>query len=209
MQTPPLAIGSNAPKLHILPDRQGLGSAAAEHVVRLLRSIIATQGAARVIFACAPSQDQFLDALLEHSKGQVDWGKVTGFHMDEYIGLSEQHPASFRSYLRGRFLSHVQLKEFHAILGEAENPAEECSRYAKLIAAEPIDLICLGIGENGHLAFNDPPVADFDDQETAKIVELDLACRMQQVHDGCFATLDAVPRLRRQARRGHGPAHHW
>ena len=113
--------------------------------------------------------------------------------MDEYIGLSQQHPASFRSYLKNRFLDHVQLKEFHAISGEAENPAQECQRYAKLIDAAPIDLICLGIGENGHLAFNDPPVADFTDPETAKIVELDPACRLQQVHDGCFPTLDAVP----------------
>ncbi len=193
MQTP-LHTATGAPKLCILQDRATLGNAAAEHVIVLLSSIIAENGAARVIFACAPSQDQFLDALIERSKGRVDWRTVTGFHMDEYIGLTQQHPASFRSYLKNRFLAHVELKEFHAISGEAENPAEECQRYAKLIDAAPIDLICLGIGENGHLAFNDPPVADFNDPETAKIVELDHACRLQQVHDGCFPTLDAVPR---------------
>jgi glucosamine-6-phosphate deaminase len=183
-----------APKLRVFADRTSLGNAAAEHVAELLSSLIAEQGAARVIFACAPSQDQFLEALVGRAKGRVDWTRVTGFHMDEYIGLTHQHPASFRCYLHKHFLRHVQLKEFHAILGEAANPAEECLRYAELVDAAPIDLICLGIGENGHLAFNDPPVAVFNDRVSAKIVELDPSCRIQQVNDRCFETLDAVPR---------------
>ncbi|MEI6712319.1 MAG: glucosamine-6-phosphate deaminase [Verrucomicrobiota bacterium] len=195
MHHSPLISIPGAPALRIFPDRKSLGEAAAEHVITLLSSILETKGAARVIFACAPSQDQFLEALIEQSKGRIDWSKVTGFHMDEYVGLSTQHPASFRSYLSGHFLSHIQLGQFHAIAGEAEDPAKECLRYAALIDAAPIDLICLGIGENGHLAFNDPPVANFNDEVSAKVVELDHTCRQQQVNDGCFETLETVPRF--------------
>jgi glucosamine-6-phosphate deaminase len=194
MTSPNLAPLPGAPDLQIHPDRPSLGRAAAQHVITLLTRILAEQGHARVIFACAPSQDQFLESLLELSAGRIDWSKVTGFHMDEYVGLSAQHPASFRNYLQQHFLSHVSLREFFPITGEAPDPAAECVRYAKLIDSAPIDLICLGIGENGHLAFNDPPVADFEDPVSAKLVELDQSCRQQQVNDGCFTHLDEVPK---------------
>lgn len=194
MPSTPLVALPGSLRLHVLADRPAIGRAAAEHVISILSEVLADKGKARVIFACAPSQDQFLESLLELSAGRVDWSKITGFHMDEYVGLSAAHPASFRNYLQTHFLSHVQLAEFHPIEGEAADPAIECTRYAALLDREPIDLICLGIGENGHLAFNDPPVADFNDPISAKVVELDLTCREQQVHDGCFVHLDDVPK---------------
>ncbi len=194
MNQPALTALPGAPELHLLADRPAIGLAAATHVVEVLSKTLASQGRARVIFACAPSQNQFLEALLELSRDRVDWSRVTGFHMDEYVGLSGTHPASFRHYLQTHFLAHVTLEAFHPIAGEAPDPAAECARYAALIQSAPIDLICLGIGENGHLAFNDPPVADFEDPATAKLVELDLPCREQQVYDGCFTRLEDVPR---------------
>jgi glucosamine-6-phosphate deaminase len=114
--------------------------------------------------------------------------------MDEYVGLSASHPASFRRYLHEHLLQHIQPGGFNPIGGDAPDAAAECRRYSALLDAAPIDLICLGIGENGHIAFNDPPVADFDDPVSAKIVELDLTCRQQQVNDGCYPNLDAVPK---------------
>jgi glucosamine-6-phosphate deaminase len=147
----------------------------------------------RVIFACAPSQDEFLSALVLAARGRVDWSRITVFHMDEYVGISASHPASFRNYLQKHLLSEISPAEFSPLGGDAPDPAAEAVRYAALLDAAPIDLICLGIGENGHIAFNDPPVADFSDPVSVKIVELDLACRQQQVNDGCFAALGAVP----------------
>jgi len=195
--TPLSAINKTSDGLNISihKDREAVGKASASHVISILESILATQTSARVIFACAPSQNEFLATLVRDSKNRIDWSRVNGFHMDEYIGLAAAHPASFRSYLQNHFLSQVTLGSFSSIQGEAPDPAQECARIAGLIEAEPIDLICLGIGENGHLAFNDPPVADFADSHSAKIVELDQACREQQVHDGCFPTLDEVPKL--------------
>jgi glucosamine-6-phosphate deaminase len=171
-----------------------MGRAAATHVVSLLSRLLSEKGSARVIFACAPSQDQFLEALLPLAAGHIDWRRVTAFHMDEYVGLSAAHPASFRNYLNSHLLSKISVGQFHAIQGEAPDPSVECARYAALIDAAPIDLICLGIGENGHLAFNDPPVANFNDSHSAKIVDLDPICRQQQVNDGCFGSLDEVPK---------------
>ena len=172
-------------EVHQHPDRASLGLAAARRVA----ATIAACGEARVVFACAPSQDEFLAALLAQP---VDWAKVTVFHMDEYAGLPASHPASFRSYLRGHLLAHIVPRAVHLIRAEAD-AAGEAARYAALLAERRLDLVCLGIGENGHLAFNDPPVADFADPALVKLVALDDACRRQQVHDGCFPALDAVP----------------
>lgn len=194
MSEPIPSILSGAPQTFIHPDRASMGQAAAEHVVALLSHILTSQARARIIFACAPSQDQFLERLIPLSESKVDWSRVTAFHMDEYVGLEASHPANFRSYLREHLLSRIGLGEFHLIAGEAPDPDAECKRYAALIDAAPIDLICLGIGENGHLAFNDPPVADFWDAVSAKVVELDHACRLQQVNDGCFPKIEDVPR---------------
>ena len=172
-------------EVHQHADRAALGVAAARGVA----AAIAALGAARVVFACAPSQDEFLAALLAQP---VDWAKVTVFHMDEYADLPEGHPASFRSYLRGHLLMHIAPRAVHLIRAQADATGE-AARYAALLAERPLDLVCLGIGENGHLAFNDPPVADFADPALVKLVALDDACRRQQVNDGCFSTLDAVP----------------
>ena len=172
------------------PDRTTLGANAAQHIANAIGSAIAARGEARVIFACAPSQDEFLASL---TTLPVQWERVAVFHMDEYVGLLDTHPASFRSYLREHLLAHIPApRVVHFIHAEAP-PDREAARYAALLAEQPIDLVCLGIGENGHLAFNDPPVADFHDPALVKLVALEDACRRQQVHDGCFATLDAVP----------------
>jgi glucosamine-6-phosphate deaminase len=173
------------------PDRRTMGRAAAEGVAQIIRDACESRGEARVIFACAPSQDEFLAALVEH---EIDWPHVTVFHMDEYAGLGAEHPQSFRRYLREHLLSHVPPpKAFHGIRAEDEQPERECARYAALLADAPIDLVCMGIGENGHIAFNDPPVADFNDPHLIKVVELDAVCRQQQVNDGCFPALAEVP----------------
>jgi glucosamine-6-phosphate deaminase len=146
-----------------------------------------------VIFACAPSQDEFLDALVTGAPA-VDWRDVVVFHMDEYVGLRADAEQSFRRYLKTHLLDRIPApRAFHAIGGEAASPQAECGRYAALLREAPVDLVCLGIGENGHLAFNDPPVADFNDAALVKVVELDRACRRQQVNDGCFPAFDAVP----------------
>lgn len=183
--------------VEIHPDRPRMGAAAAHAAAAYLHEVIAERGAARVIFACAPSQDEFLTSLLAVSRQGntvVDWSRVTAFHMDDYVGLPGTHPQSFRHYLREHFLRHVQVGQFHPLPAEEPDRAAVARRYSDLLNAKPIDLICLGIGENGHIAFNDPPVADFEDPELVKIVELDEACRTQQVNDGCFPNFDAVPK---------------
>jgi len=188
-----LQAGRLAVEIH--PDRAALGRAAGLAVAAHLRALLAKQDGARVIFACAPSQDEFLAALIAASRSPergFDWSRVTAFHMDDYVGFAADHPQSFRRYLRTRLLDHVAVGAFHPLPAERA-PAEACAAYAALLAAAPIDLICLGIGENGHLAFNDPPVADFEDPARVKVVALDEACRRQQVNDGCFPTLPDVP----------------
>jgi len=178
-------------------DRPALGLAAAQAAAAYLHDVIASRGQARVIFACAPSQNEFLDSLLAVSKTghmAVDWSQVTAFHMDDYVGLTGQHPQSFRHYLQTHFLSQVKIGRFHPVPAEEPDSAAVCARYTALLSEKPIDLICLGIGENGHIAFNDPPVADFEDPQLIKVVELDDACRHQQVNDGCFPTFADVPR---------------
>ena len=123
----------------------------------------------------------------------IHWSRVVGFHMDEYVGITADHPASFRRYLRERVVERVPISTFHFIEGDAADTGSECERYAALLREHPLDVCCLGIGENGHLAFNDPPVADFDDPLDLKAVELDDACRRQQVGEGHFPDVDAVP----------------
>lgn len=197
--------------LEVHADRSGLGRAAARAVAAHLHGVIARQGEARVIFACAPSQDEFLAALVDPAQCglALDWAKVTAFHMDDYVGLTAAHTQSFRHYLQRHLLSRVAIGRFHPLPAEEPDAGEVAARYTALLRERPIDLVCMGIGENGHIAFNDPPVADFADPHLVKVVELDLACRQQQVNDGCFPALDAVPRhaftltvpVFRQARR--------
>lgn len=186
----------DALRVEIHADRQMLGLAAARSVAACLQNHIRATGRARVVFACAPSQDEFLAALTRPDAcgTEIEWDKVTLFHMDEYVGLPGDHPQCFRSYLRRHLLAHIKPRAFHPIAAEAADPAGVCARYAELLGQAPIDLVCLGIGENGHIAFNDPPVADFQDPVLVKTVELDAACRQQQVNDGCFPSFEAVPR---------------
>ncbi|MEC0368418.1 glucosamine-6-phosphate deaminase [Paenibacillus chibensis] len=171
--------------------RDDLGRAAALDAAEAIRLKLKAQEAVRVVFAAAPSQNEFLDHLAE-AEG-IDWKRVTVFHMDEYIGLEPDAPQRFSHFLMTRLFQRVQPGAVHLIDPAAE-AGEECRRYAALLEEAPLDLVCLGIGENGHIAFNDPPVADFQDPSTVKSVVLDEACRQQQVNDGCFGRLDQVPR---------------
>jgi glucosamine-6-phosphate deaminase len=156
-----------------------------------LQETLARQGAAAVILATGNSQIQFLEALV--ALGGVDWSRTTLFHMDEYLGIDAGHKASFRRYMRERVEATLRPRQFHYLEGDALEPIQECERYGHLLKAQPIDLCCLGIGENGHIAFNDPPVANFGDPRPVKIVKLDEACRQQQVGEGHFPKLEAVP----------------
>ena len=174
-------------KISIFKTKQAMGSKAAADGAAFIREAIDERGHANIILATGASQFEMLAALV---KENVDWTKVTGFHLDEYIGLSEMHPASFRKYLKERFVEKVSIKAFHFINGENE-PKAECQRIGKIIKEYPIDVAFGGIGENGHLAFNDPP-ADFETDEPYIIVILDEACRRQQLGEGWFKTLADV-----------------
>jgi len=169
-----------------------LAADAADMASRHLSEVLDRQSTAAAILASATSQIQFLDALAR--RPEVDWSRVIVFHMDEYLGLSAEHPASFRRFMREHVAGRLRPRAFHPLAGDCLEPLAECDRYATLLRAQPIDLCCLGIGENGHVAFNDPPVADFNDPRTVKLVKLDEACRRQQVGEGCFPSLDSVPR---------------
>lgn len=177
----------------IFPDRRQAGEAAAAQAAAALRAAIERQGAARIIVASAPSQDELMAGLA--TAAGINWSRVAVFHLDEYVGLPASHPGSFRHYQQRSLLARVRPAAFHGIRGDAPDPLDECRRYAALLREGPIDLVCLGIGENGHIAFNDPPVADFSDPYLAKVVKLDAICRRQQVNDGCFPTLRDVPEL--------------
>lgn len=168
-----------------------LAQALAREAREILNAAIRQKGSARVIFACATSQMAFLASLVERT--DLDWSKITVFHMDEYLGLPADHAASFRRFLRERVVDRVHPQTAHYLAGDAPEPIRECDRYSALLQAEPIDLCCLGIGENGHIAFNDPPVADFNDLRWIKIVRLDQASRQQQVGEGFYPNLDSVP----------------
>lgn len=190
---PLLEFSSDRLRIDIYPDRDVLGKAAALYVAEYLRSLLEEQESVRIVVGSAPSQDEFFDHLCsEEVRQKVEWRRVEVFHMDEYIGLPHNHPQNFRAYQREHFLSRVDVKTFHEIHGETLDVKTECKRLENLLRAKPIDLVCLGIGENGHLAFNDPPV-DFDDPAWVKVVELDTVCRQQQVNDGCFPTIGDVP----------------
>jgi len=192
--TPQREITADKLQASVYANRQEMGRAAALYVAEYLRNLQANRDEIRIVVGSAPSQDEFFQHLTASPlRESIDWEKVVVFHMDEYVGIEETHPRSFRSYQREHFVTKVPLKAFHQIRGEAMDPEEECLRLNGLLAEKPIDLVCCGIGENGHLAFNDPPVADFNDPVETKVVELDEVCRQQQVNDGCFPSIDAVP----------------
>jgi glucosamine-6-phosphate deaminase len=171
-------------------DGAGLGARAAADLAPVIGASIAQRGLASLIVATGNSQLQFMAALRQ--RRDIDWGKVLIFHMDEYLGMSEDHPASFRRYLRQNLVNWVNPRAFYGIDGEAQDVAAEMQRYRDLLAQHPPDACIMGIGENGHLAFNDPP-ADFHTAEVIHIVKLDEACRRQQVGEGHFPTLADVP----------------
>jgi glucosamine-6-phosphate deaminase len=174
----------------IYPDRVAAGADGAQIAAAIIRDSIARSGNAAVVFASAVSQDPFLAAIRTQ---EIDWPRVTAFHMDEYAGMSAGHPASFRRFLRDRLFDHVPVAAFHQLDAEARDADAECERYATLLRDANPCLVIMGIGENGHLAFIDPPVCDFHDPRDVRPVELDDVCRMQQVHDGAFARLEDVP----------------
>ncbi|MDR3147858.1 MAG: glucosamine-6-phosphate deaminase [Treponema sp.] len=171
--------------------RGELGEDAAAEVSGAIRTLLDTKPGIRMIFAAAPSQNEFLEALARDRS--VDFSRIAAFHMDEYVGLPADAPQGFGNFLRERIFEKRPFKEVHYLNGLAAEIGEECRRYTELLKKEPIDIVCLGIGENGHIAFNDPGVADFHDCKTVKVVALDLVCRQQQVNDGCFAGIDEVP----------------
>ena len=171
--------------------REELGKTAAADAAAAIKKLLAEKDEINVIFAAAPSQNEFLEALKNDKS--IDFTRINAFHMDEYIGLSADAPQGFGNFLRDRLFGLVPFKSVNYIDCSAKDPEAECERYSKLLRDNPSDIVCMGIGENGHIAFNDPPVADFNDPKLVKVVELDLVCRNQQVNDGCFATLDDVP----------------
>jgi len=176
-------------QINIFTTKAELGQAAARDAAVIINHAIAERNSAYVIAATGTSQFEFLDALMLEP---IDWRKVTFFHLDEYADLPESHPASFRRYLRERIVSRVHPRAFHFIDGEADDVYDECRRLGQLITQQAVDVAFVGIGENGHLAFNDPP-ADFDTDEPYIVVNLDDACRQQQVGEGWFTSIDEVP----------------
>lgn len=178
-------------QVNIYDSRDAMGKAAADHVAELIEGMLASRQTVRMIFAAAPSQNEFLSHLT--ASDRIEWSRVIAFHMDEYIGLPAESEQLFGKYLKDHLFSKIQMKEVHYLDAVAKNPDQECERYAALLKSHAIDIVCMGIGENGHIAFNDPPVADFNDPYLVKVVELDEQDRQQQVNDGCFATIADVP----------------
>ena len=175
--------------IEVFDNKLELGEKAARDAAEIIQQAIAAHDVAYVIAATGASQFEFLDALVQK---EIDWKKVVFFHLDEYVRLSETHSASFRRYLKERIINRIHPQAFHLINGEAPDPRAECRRVGMLISQQQIDVAFVGIGENGHLAFNDPP-ADFDTEEPYIVVDLDKACRQQQVGEGWFRSLDEVP----------------
>jgi len=182
---------SIAMEKHIFETVEEMAAAAADQAAEAIKDAIETNGYANIILATGASQIEMLGELT--AVAGLDWSKVTMFHLDEYIGLGPDHPASFRKYLKERFVDKVgNLKAAYFVNGDAKEPQQECQRLGAVIAEHPIDVALVGIGENGHLAFNDPP-ADFETEEPFIIVKLDERCRKQQLGEGWFETLEQVP----------------
>lgn len=178
--------------VNIYNTRKEMGDAAARDIKSCILSLLQRKESINMIFAAAPSQNEVLLAL--RTDEEIPWRRVNAFHMDEYIGLTKEAPQGFGNFLREHIFGHADFKSVSYIDISATDAERECARYAKLLKQHPTDIVVMGIGENGHIAFNDPPVADFNDKKTVKPVELDEICRNQQVNDGCFATLEDVPK---------------
>lgn len=183
---------SGSAQVKVFPSKAAAGAAAAEEAAESLLRALAHHNHARMIVATGNSQLDTVGALSR--RNGIDWSRVEVFHMDEYIGLTSGHPASFRRWIKEKLVDSVHPGQVHYLDGDAVDCHAECARYGQLLMAAPIDVCLLGIGENGHLAFNDPHVADFHDSQVVKPATLDLACRRQQVGEGHFTNLDEVPK---------------
>jgi glucosamine-6-phosphate deaminase len=180
----------NKLSVQVYQTRTEMGSAAALRVTEQINELLREQATVNIIFAAAPSQEEFLQALRQ---APIEWGRIRAFHMDEYIGLHPDAVQGFGNFLRERLFDKVPFLTVYYIDGDAVDLKKECERYGALLQKYPPDIVCMGIGENGHIAFNDPPTADFDDPYAVKVVALDQPCRQQQVNDGCFSELQSVP----------------
>lgn len=178
--------------LRVYGTRSEMGKAAAAEAGIVMRRMLSEKDEISCIFAAAPSQNEFLASLIEEDG--IDWTRVNAYHMDEYVGLGLEDEPAFSHFLTEAIFSKVPFKSINLINGEAKSAEAEAERYSGLLNAIDVDITFMGIGENGHIAFNDPAFADFNDSKTVKIVELDDVCRMQQVHDGCFPSFDDVPK---------------
>lgn len=170
--------------------RAEMGAFAAKECADAIKQALREKDEINMIFAAAPSQNEFLAALVADE--EIDFTRINAFHMDEYVGLAPTAPQGFGNFLKAAIFSKAPFKSVNYISPEGD-PESTCAAYAELLAKNPVDIVCMGIGENGHIAFNDPHVAFFNDEKAVKVVELDLKCRNQQVNDGCFKSLDEVP----------------
>jgi glucosamine-6-phosphate deaminase len=182
-------VDANGLSINVAASREAMGAQAAADVAQELRDRLSRQPEVRIVFAAAPSQSEMLAAL--RAAPDIAWNRVTAFHMDEYIGLPATAPQRFGRWLKNAIFDHLPFKAVH-LLEPGHDPDTAAQAYSALLAEAPLDIICLGIGANGHLAFNDPP-ADLDDPLDVRVVALDAICRQQQVDDACFATFDEVP----------------
>lgn len=179
-------------RVKVMKDRAEMGRVSASDIRERILSLLKEQESIRIIFAAAPSQNDVLDSLVAYT--DIPWQRIHAYHMDEYIGLPRNAPQGFGNFLRARIFDRVAFASVNLIDCEAKDAQAECARYAGLLRSNPADIVMMGIGENGHIAFNDPGVADFRDPEMVKVVPLDDMCRQQQVNDGCFARIEEVPK---------------
>ncbi len=179
--------------VNIYDSRDEMGKAAGADIKACILKLLEKKETINMIFAAAPSQNEVLASLAEDK--EIPWNRVNAFHMDEYIGLSADAPQGFGNFLKNAIFGRAPFKSVNYINISATDAEAECARYSALLEANPTDIVVMGIGENGHIAFNDPPVADFKDTKKVKPVELDEICRQQQVNDGCFATINDVPKM--------------
>jgi glucosamine-6-phosphate deaminase len=196
LQSPLRSFSVDSLHVCVFRDRKAMGAAAAADCTQAIRSVLAGKSLCRIVFAAAPSQNEVLSGLA--AAPGIDWNRVHVFHMDEYASLPAGDPRRFGEFLRNAIFSRVPFGRVEYLapvpVPSGASARAEADRYAALLAEAPVDIVCLGVGENGHIAFNDPAHADFSDPLAVKEVELDLECRMQQVHDACFASLEEVPR---------------
>ncbi len=178
-------------KIEVYNTRKKMGQKSAQDFIDYVVDLQNKKKNIRIIFAAAPSQNEFLEAVTKDNK--IDWSNIEVFHMDEYVGLKSDAPQGFGNFLNRKLFSIVKPSKVNLIPTECENTEKICKDYSALLLSNTIDIVCLGIGENGHIAFNDPPVADFQDSKVVKVVKLDDICRMQQVNDGCFENISQVP----------------